>query len=143
MRLDLRCRSGAWDQKGLRRESTLLAAATVIAYAAGAVTKCAEHRARPLSPVKLAPEGEPSFPSGHVLVIATVAVVAVGLAWAHLNRVSRVLAVVAATTATILVESDRLVVGAHWFTDVAGSLVLAGAIAAVVPGAHAMLRPSQ
>ena len=129
-------------RKGLRRESTLLVAATVMAYAAGAVTKYAEHRARPLSPINLAPEGEPSFPSGHVLIIATLAVVAVGLAWAHLNRMSRVLAVVAATTSTIIVALDRLVVGAHWLTDVAGSLALAGVIAAVVFGAHAMWRTS-
>ena len=129
-------------RKGLRRESTLLVAATVIAYAAGAVAKYAEHRARPISPINLAPEGEPSFPSGHVLVIATVASVAVGLAWAHLNRSSRVLAVVAATTATVLVAIDRLVVGAHWLTDVVGSVALAGVIAAVVLAAHATLRPA-
>ncbi len=130
-------------RKGFRQESTLLAGATVIAYACGAAAKYAEHRARPVSPVNLAPESEPSFPSGHVLVVATVAVVVVGLAWVYLNRSSRVLAVVAATTTTMLVALDRLVVGAHWFTDVVGSLALAGVIAAAVLAAHAMLRPSR
>jgi len=130
-------------RKGLRRESTLLVAATAIAYVAGAVAKYAEHRARPISPINLAPEGEPSFPSGHVLVIATVVVVAVGFAWAHLNRASRVLAVVAASTATALMSLDRLVVGAHWLTDVVGSLALAGVIAAFVLAIHATLRPAR
>ena len=130
-------------RKGLRRESTLLATATVIAYAAGAVAKYAEHRARPISPINLAPEGEPSFPSGHVLVVTAVAVVALGLAWAHLKRATRVLAVVAATAATVLVALDRLMVGAHWLTDVVGSLALAGVIAALVLAAHATLRPAQ
>jgi membrane-associated phospholipid phosphatase len=129
-------------RRGFRRESTLLAGATVIAYAAGAVAKFAEHRARPVAPINLAPESEPSFPSGHVLVVATVAVVIVGLAWCHMNRASRVLATVAATTTTVLVALDRLVVGAHWLTDVVGSLALAGVIAAVALAAHAMLRPS-
>ncbi len=127
-------------RRGFRRESTLLAGATFIAYAAGGVTKFAEHRARPVSPINLAPESEPSFPSGHVLVIATVAVVCLGLAWSHLNRTSRVLGVSAATAAVVLVALDRLVVGAHWLTDVMGSLALAGVIAAVVLATHAMVR---
>lgn len=129
-------------RRGLRLESTLFAGAAVLAYGAGAIAKYAEHRARPVSPVNLAPEGEPSFPSGHVLVIATVAVVAVGLAWRHLGRAARVAAVTVATTAIGLVALDRLVVGAHWLTDVVGSIALAAVIAALVLGSNALLRPA-
>ncbi len=126
-------------RRGFRLESTLLAGATILAYGAGAVAKYAEHRARPISPVNLSPEGEPSFPSGHVLVIATVAIVAVGMAWGHLNRTSRMLAVAVAIVVTGVVALDRLVVGAHWLTDVVGSVALAGVIAAVALSAHRLL----
>jgi membrane-associated phospholipid phosphatase len=128
-------------RRGHRLESTLLAGATVLAYAAGAVGKYAEHRVRPVAPVNLAPETEPSFPSGHVLVIATIALVVVGLAWSHLNRISRVLAVSAATAVVVLVALDRLVVGAHWLTDVVGSLSLAGVIGAVVLAGYRLVTP--
>ena len=79
---------------------------TAVAYAEGAVAKFAENRSRPLALVNLAPEGEPSFPSGHVLVVAAVAI---------------------AATAT-----DRLVDGAHWLTDFLGSAAMAAVITALV-----------
>ena len=126
--------------RGLRLEATLLAGATVLAYGAGAVAKYAEHRARPLAPVNLAPETEPSFPSGHVLVVATLASIAVGLAWAHLDRVGRVLASLSAVAVTLVVGVDRLVVGAHWLTDVVGSLALAAVVAALALSTHHLLR---
>ena len=70
---------------GRRLEAVTLVAATVIAYGLGAVAKFAIGRARPVSPVNLAPESEPSFPSGHVLVVVTVAFVARS-AWLDLMR---------------------------------------------------------
>lgn len=127
---------------GLRRASTLLAGATFLAYAVGAVAKFGEHRARPVAPINLAPETEPSFPSGHVLVVATVVFVALGLAWSHLTRAQRVIASALAAGATVLVAVDRLVVGAHWLTDVVGSLALATVIVAVVVSADRVLRPT-
>ncbi|CAB4963665.1 unannotated protein [freshwater metagenome] len=36
----------------------------------------------------------------------------------------------------MLVSLDRLVVGAHWLTDVAGSLALAVIIVAITMGVH-------
>ena len=126
-------------RRGFRLESTLIAGATVVAYLAGAVVKFAEHRGRPVSPVNLAPESEFSFPSGHVLVVAVVVVVAVGLAWTHLTRAARILAAVASTGAILLIALDRLVVGAHWLTDVVGSVALAGIIAAVVLSFHKLV----
>lgn len=127
-------------RRGRRIEAGLLASATALAYGAGLISKYAEHRARPSFPVNLAPESEPSFPSGHLLVIATIAVVAVGLAWPHLTRVSRVLIVIAAASVTALIAVDRLVVGAHWLTDVIGSLALASVIASLVLASSRFLR---
>jgi membrane-associated phospholipid phosphatase len=130
-------------RRGHRLESTLLAAATALAYGSGAIAKYAEHRARPLSPVNLAPESEPSFPSGHVLVIATVAFVVLGLAWRHLERTPRILALTAAVGVTLLVAADRLVVGAHWLTDVVGARSRAAVVVAVVLGAQHLLLSSE
>lgn len=123
-------------------EATLLVAATGLAYIVGAIAKVGEHRARPTSPVNLAPESEPSFPSGHVLVITTVALVALALGWSHLSRPGRIIATTAAVTAIAVVCVDRLVVGAHWLTDVAGSLALATILVALTISAHRLLTPA-
>lgn len=129
-------------RRGHRTASTLLVGATLLAYAVGAAAKFGERRARPIAPINLAPETEPSFPSGHVLVVATVAFVALGLAWNHLSRSQRVVAAATAAGATVLVAVDRLVVGAHWMTDVVGSLALAAVIVAVVVSADRLMRPT-
>lgn len=115
--------------------------ATVAAYGTGWLAKHGEHRARPSAPVNLAPESEPSFPSGHALVVATLAAVVLGLAWRHLGRTGRVVGSLLAAGVVLLVALDRLVVGAHWFTDVLGSLVLAAAIAAVTLGVRHLVDP--
>lgn len=116
--------------RGRRQASVILGASVFVAYAAGAVAKVLEHRARPVAPINLAPELEGSFPSGHVLVVSTIAFVGLGLAWAHLSRNARIVASIMATAAVVVVALDRLVVGAHWLSDVLGSLYLASMIIA-------------
>lgn len=120
-------------RRGRRLDAQVLAVGVVAAYAAGGIAKVAEHRARPGAPVNLAPEGEPSFPSGHVLAVATLVGILLLLAWGRLTRSSRVVAIVLAVAAVLAVSVDRLVVGAHWLTDVLGSL----ALSAVVVGSAA------
>ena len=116
-------------RRGIRREPTVLGATVLLAWAAGTTTKLLEHRARPATPINLAPQSEPSFPSGHVLVVATIALLAVGLARSRLHRLGRMLAVLGGAGAVLVVSLDRLLVGAHWLTDVAGSLCLASVFA--------------
>jgi membrane-associated phospholipid phosphatase len=72
-----------------------------------------------------------------------VAFVVLGLAWRHLERTPRILALTAAVGVTLLVAADRLVVGAHWLTDVVGSLSLAAVVVAVVLGAQHLLLSSE
>jgi undecaprenyl-diphosphatase len=126
---------------GRRLESTLLVGATALAYLAGAVAKVGEHRPRPVAPVNLAPEAEPSFPSGHVLVVATVASVAVAMIWRHVARLGRSASIVLAGSAVGVVSLDRLLVGAHWLTDVVGSMAMAAVIFGLVAAAYAVLLP--
>ncbi len=108
-----------------RHDAVILAGSVFIAYLFGAIAKRLEGRARPLAPINLSPESEPSFPSGHVLVVTTIAFVALGLAWAELDRMARTVWTTVAVVAVTMVSLDRLVVGAHWFTDVLGALALA------------------
>lgn len=115
-----------------RFEAVTLAITVVAAYGIGGVAKIAEHRARPVAPVNLAPEAEGSFPSGHVLVVATIAIVLVVLAWSHLSASTRAVAVSAAVLATTVMAADRLLVGAHWLTDVVASIALSLVLGAVV-----------
>jgi len=58
-----------------------------------------------------------------------------------LSRAGRVAATTVAVGVTLAVAVDRLVVGAHWLTDVLGSLALAGVIVSVVLAAHRLLQP--
>lgn len=122
--------------RGHRRGSVLLAGSVALAYAAGAAAKLGEHRARPVAPVNLAPEGEPSFPSGHVLVVATIVGVLLVLAWDRMSTAVRVLASLGGAAVVVLVALDRLVVGAHWLTDVVGALALASVVVALAAVAH-------
>lgn len=113
---------------GHKLEAGLIAGSVFIAYAVGYIAKHVEGRSRPLAPINLAPESEASFPSGHVLVVTIVAFVAVGLAWRHLSTALRTIATTAAVLVTLAVSLDRLLVGAHWMTDVVGSIFLASVI---------------
>jgi undecaprenyl-diphosphatase len=115
-----------------RFEAVVLASTVVFAYGVGGLAKLAEHRARPASPINLSPESEASFPSGHVLIVATIAIVALSLAWSHLSTTQRALAASAGAALTLAVAVDRLIVGAHWLTDVVGSLALAAVFGAMV-----------
>jgi undecaprenyl-diphosphatase len=120
----------------MRRRTASLAVlgATFLAYAVGYAVKHGEHRARPTAPVNLAPESEPGFVSGHVIVVTTVVGVALALSWAHLSRAGRVVASVAAVAVVLAVAVDRLVVGAHWLTDVVGGLAGAAVVVGIAVG---------
>lgn len=129
--------------RGHRRGSVLLAGSVAVAYAAGAAAKLGEHRARPVAPVNLAPEGEPSFPSGHVLVVATIVGVLLVLAWDRMSTAMRVLASLSGAAVVVLVALDRLVVGAHWLTDVVGALALASIVVALAAVALRLTEPDR
>jgi len=127
--------------RGQRRGSVLLAGSVAVAYASGALAKLGEHRARPVAPVNLAPEGEPSFPSGHVLVVSTIVGVLLLLVWDRLARAGRVVASVAGAALVAVIALDRLVVGAHWLTDVVGALALAAVVVGLTAAIHRLTRP--
>ncbi len=113
-----------WSRRR-RSDAVILAGSVFVAYLLGAIAKKLVDRPRPIAPINLSPESEPAFPSGHVLVVTTIAFVALGLAWAYVNRTARIVWTIVAVAAVAVVSLDRLVVGAHWLTDVLGALALA------------------
>jgi membrane-associated phospholipid phosphatase len=106
--------------------SALLFAGCVVGgFGLNALLKIAFARERPDLWPALVTEVTYSFPSGH----ATMATVFFGAAAAvvlHLSRgpVARGLALVVATTASLMVAASRVYLGAHWTTDVAGGVLL-------------------
>lgn len=121
-------------------DAGVLLGATLVSDALAVVGKVMVDRPRPTAPINLAPEAEASFPSGHVVTAATVAFVLVLIFWPQLSRRARVWALVVASGFTTLVSVDRLVVGAHWLTDVIAAL---GAAAMIIGLAGVVLSRSR
>ncbi len=96
------------------------------------VVKQAVGRARPPMGLRLAVDTEPSFPSGHSADSAAVFVAAgiVVAAVVFRRPIARVLAVAAGVAVSGLIGLSRLVLGAHWPTDVLAGWAL-GTIVAV------------
>lgn len=90
------------------------------------------HRQRPPTALPLITSEGFSYPSGHMMAITAVAVLAVS-AFVHTRqRTSMVILVsVVAAAAWILVGYNRWALRAHWFTDVIGGTLLGAALAAL------------
>ncbi|OXM41150.1 phosphatase PAP2 family protein [Amycolatopsis alba] len=70
---------------------------------------------------------DPSYPSGHVVAVACTGFVAVLLcAWTR-PRLAR-LAITIAVAATLVAALCRIVLGVHWLTDTAGSVLAVGGV---------------
>jgi undecaprenyl-diphosphatase len=76
----------------------------------------------------------PAFPSGHAVHAATTALVACTLLWPYLGRGARWVAVALAALFTTAVGASRVVLLAHWPSDVLGGYLLA--IVLVLPLAY-------
>jgi len=82
-------------------------------------------------------ETSPSFPSGHTLNATVVAGIVGYLLWLHRRTiVGRVLTVVVPVLLAVVVGLTRVLLGAHWFTDVLAAWLLGGAWLAMVITAH-------
>ena len=82
-------------------------------------------------------EYSPSFPSGHTLNATVIAGVVGYLLWLHRRTLlARVLCVVVPVVIAIVVGLTRVLLGAHWFTDVVAAWLLGAAWLALVVTAH-------
>ncbi len=124
------------------RAAAYWVAAVGFAAALNTAIKAAIHRARP---GELAYSGvtEFSFPSGHATVNAVMYGFLALLIVRQLTSAWRVPVVAAVVAFTVLIAVSRLYLGAHWFSDVAGSLTFAAASLIVVAVAYVRHRPPE
>ncbi|MDQ7903157.1 phosphatase PAP2 family protein [Phytohabitans sp. ZYX-F-186] len=106
-----------------RREAYLCAWVTVLVPALWGLMHWALHRPRP-------PDGfvfvdSNGFPSGHTSHAAAAALVAVLLLWPRLARRGRTLVVAGAAAVALFIGATRVLLLAHWPTDVLGGWLLA------------------
>ncbi len=82
-------------------------------------------------------EHSPSFPSGHSLNATVVAGVVGYLLWLHRRTLlAKIACVVVPAVIAAVVGLTRILLGAHWFTDVLAAWLLGAAWLAVVVTAH-------
>ncbi|MEH1130699.1 phosphatase PAP2 family protein [Micromonospora sp. CPCC 206061] len=84
------------------------------------------HRPRPLDGFVFVDSN--GFPSGHTSHAAAAGLAAVLLLWHRVGRLGRVVTVVAAVLFALLVGATRVVLLAHWPTDVLGAYLLGLAV---------------
>lgn len=130
-----------------RRASLAVVLAPPVAFVVAAgvvtVTKALVGRGRPPVPLRLVSDSEPSFPSGHATVttavVLTVAIIVATVVCRR--RVARSLVVVAGAGFAAAVGVSRLVLGAHWPTDVEAGWLLGSAVSAIVLAVAVLLEP--
>jgi undecaprenyl-diphosphatase len=96
------------------------------------------NRHRPLLSDAIPPfESSPSFPSGHTLNATVIAgVVAYLILLRRRTATGRTVTVAAAAGIAVVVGLTRILLGAHWFTDVLAGWLLGAAWLAIVITAH-------
>ncbi|MEU9693074.1 phosphatase PAP2 family protein [Amycolatopsis japonica] len=111
----------AWRRRDLTVLCVKLAVVLLLCRLTSLIAKPAFYRERPREFPDL------SYPSGHVVAVACTGFVAVLLcAWTR-PRLAR-LAITIAAAATVLGALCRIVLGVHWLTDTAGSVLAVGGV---------------
>lgn len=109
---------------GARRRATWAFVTMMAGWGRGALAKLLVKRARPVLDSPLSHPHGYSFPSGHALNATTAAAVLLVLGWPLMSPARRRIAVAAAVLAVLLVDLDRVLLGAHFPSDViAGHLI--------------------
>jgi undecaprenyl-diphosphatase len=130
-----------------RRQSAAIAiapfAAIGLAAVATSAAKLAVGRVRPPAAIRLVADTDPSFPSGHTTATTAVMVtLAAVLAVAVLRRpLARAAAVAGGVGMAVAIGVSRLVLAAHWPTDVAAGWLLGSAVATLVLAVVVVVSP--
>ncbi len=120
----------AWRRRGLGTRALWAVVTVLIGWGLGNGVKLLVARARPV--VEHAVDHAPgySFPSGHATNTTVAAVVLLVLLWPRLRHRGRTAGVVLAAAAALLIGVDRVMLGAHFPSDVLGGYLLGGALVA-------------
>ncbi|WP_037309292.1 phosphatase PAP2 family protein [Amycolatopsis orientalis] len=111
----------AWQRRDLTALCVKLAVVLVLCRMTSLIAKPVFYRERPREFPDL------SYPSGHVVAVACTGFVAVLLcAWTRPRLVR--LAITIAVAATVVGALCRVVLGVHWLTDTAGSVLAVGGV---------------
>ena len=123
------------------RDRWVLRAAQVVGTVAAVgvvceIVKLAVNRTRPPVADQIGgPELSLSFPSGHVSGTAALAIGVAGVVTTGSSRARRTVAITVGIAVAAIAAATRLYLGVHWLTDVVAAIVLAGALAMIVPTA--------
>jgi undecaprenyl-diphosphatase len=111
-----------------RREAVLLLIAVIGDEVIASSLKALIQRPRPDQALALLPAAGSSFPSGHTFICVTYYGLLAGLLVQRLRSpVARIAICFAAACWVMIVGVSRVYLGAHWPTDVAGSMLLGAA----------------
>jgi undecaprenyl-diphosphatase len=118
-----------WRRHGLATRALWAAVTILVAWNLGLAVKFLVQRARPVLDDALTGAPGYSFPSGHATNAAATGLVVVLLVWPLLGRRGRVVAPVAIGAVVLLTGVDRVMLGAHYPSDVVGGIALGVAMA--------------
>lgn len=118
----------AWRRAGLGRRALWAAGTMLLAWGAGNALKLAVERARPVVEDAVAQAPGYSFPSGHATNVTAGTGVVLVLVWPLLGRRGRVGTVVAGALLVAVTVTDRVLLGVHYPSDVAGGVLLGAAV---------------
>lgn len=113
-----------WVRKGLRSRALWAFVTMMIAWNFGLLAKSIVQRARPVIDDPISHSPGYSFPSGHAFNIAVVVTVLVFLLWPLLTPATRKVSVAVAVVVAFVVGLDRVMLGAHFPSDVIAGYVL-------------------
>lgn len=114
----------AWLRQGLRSRALWAFVTMMVAWNIGLLAKSVVQRARPVVDDPISHSPGYSFPSGHAFNIAVVVTVLVFLLWPLLTPATRKVSVIVAVVVALVVGIDRVMLGAHFPSDVIAGYVL-------------------
>ncbi|EYR63603.1 phosphoesterase PA-phosphatase [Actinotalea ferrariae CF5-4] len=117
------------ERRGLRGRALWALTTILVIWALANGLKVLVARARPALEDALTRAPGYSFPSGHAMNTAATGVVVVLLLWPLLGRRGRAAAVTLLTVAVVGTATDRVLLGAHYPSDVVAGVVLGAALA--------------
>jgi len=123
---------------GRRRAAVLVPLAALTTQLASMAVREPLARARPVDGFVVTHSW--AFPSGHTVHSATAALVAVQLLWPHLEHRARWITATLAGVLALSVGISRVMVRAHWPSDVLGGWLLALAVVPALFSASAAVR---